>query len=140
MVEKTVKEMSDAVIDAHKSIRAIENELRERVVDCLDFIKKFHRENSFYDDKVFGWADLVSYPSINSSTVTEEGIYFYNFLDGSEPYDDVILTYDEMENISALLEASFIEFKAEKAKRESDWKNNRRRKLEEELSKLNENS
>lgn len=106
-MSKTIAEISVELIEANKTVKPIQDAFNAKINEVFATIKKFNRSHKFYDSK-YSWIEDMGYFTLHAENITEDGIYF-EYLSMGGSLEEESLTFDEMDNIEAYLEANYNE-------------------------------
>lgn len=112
-MSKTIAEISAELVEANKAVKPLQDEFNEKIREVFSTIRKFHRSHKSYDPK-YSWIEDMGFFTLHADDITKDGVYFeYVSMGGS--LEEASLTFDELDNIEAYLEANYKESVAARA-------------------------
>lgn len=131
---KSTAELSAEFTAAYASVKPLAAAFEARVRDAIETIDNFQRENSWFPETTedYGWIGTVDMNSIDARNILDETVYLTDF----EGYNDITLTFFEIDNIEKILKAKLAAVEVVEATKEIEDRAKRRAKLVRKLAEL----
>lgn len=133
-MSKTIAEVSAELIEANKTVKPIQEAFNEKVRIAFDTIKKFHRSHKAYNSK-YDWVEDLGFFTLHADDITKDGIYF-EYMSYGGGLEEASITFEELDNIEAHLEADHSESVAARAESDERAQVIELRKLEARIAEL----
>jgi phage anti-repressor protein len=131
---KSTAELSADFIVAYESVKPLAAAFEKRVRDAIETIDNFQRANSWFPETIedYGWVETVDMNSIDARNILDETVYMTDL----EGYEDITLTFFEVDNIEKILKAKLAADEVVEATKVVEDRAKRRAKLVRKLAEL----
>jgi hypothetical protein len=131
---KTTLELARIFEEEYAKITPFKKNLEDKVEEVFKTIKAFLKKNKWNSrEGKFYWVTTHYSVHIDESNITPEGIYF----GGNGWEDDDFISFEDMDNIDAVLVREFEAYVAEMNEQKAKYETHKRARLEAELAALN---
>ena len=131
---KTTAEVAAEFSAAYEAVRPFSDAFKAKVEHAIEFVRDFRRDNAWYPDGLenYDWVDEFR-DRIDPLNVLDGKIYL-----GETGWDDVTLSFDEIDNIETIVRAKFAAYEEASKLAAKENKEKHRARLVKALADLDE--